>query len=250
MKTMELSDLRLDWRLDEGVASPTNFIVLLIVLSLFPLILSITGALRFAAMDAANPHFEEAFYRFCATVGGFLWIIFFIALSGILRKRRVTIVQFIGVEWSGIGAIARNLGVSILTLVAMALVGNLSNTVLGRYQAGNSAFRAMTARNAGEALAFLFLAISAGFVEEFVFRGYIQKQCQALCGNAWLASILQLAIFTSGHIYQGWIRLIPVVLIGAILTGVALWRKSLAPGMLAHGLGDGIVAFSYFLKHF
>lgn len=51
------------------------------------------------------------------------------------------------------------------------------------------------------------------------------------------------------HFYQGWIRLVPVLLIGTLLTVVALWRESLVPGMIAHGLGDGLVAFSYFAKH-
>jgi membrane protease YdiL (CAAX protease family) len=249
VKVSNLSSLRWDWKLEQGVASPFNFVVLLVVLFSFPFVLSLSGALSFSTMDVANSLYEHAFYKFCATVGIFLWICFFIALIGILRRKRVTILQFIGVRLSSVGAIARNIGVSFLALAAMAVVGNLSNAVLSRFQLDSTAFRAMTAHNSGEALAFLFLALSAGFVEEFVFRGYIQKQCQALCGSAWLASILQLAIFTQGHIYQGWTRLIPVVLIGAILTAVALWRKTLAPGMLAHGFGDGMVAFSFFLKH-
>ena len=85
-------------------------------------------------------------------------------------------------------------------------------------------------------------------VEEFVFRGYIQRQCQALCGNTVGASILQWTIFTQGHLYQGWLRLVPVLLIAIVLTTVALWRKSLVPGMVAHGVGDGLVALIFFFK--
>ncbi|MDQ6707851.1 MAG: hypothetical protein M3Z85_17980, partial [Acidobacteriota bacterium] len=40
-----------------------------------------------------------------------------------------------------------------------------------------------------------------------------------------------------------------VLMIGGVLTVVALWRKSLVPGMIAHGLGDSLVAFSFFFKH-
>lgn len=92
-------------------------------------------------------------------------------------------------------------------------------------------------------------ALSAGFVEEFVFRGYLQRQFQGLYGNTVVGSVLQVMVFSLGHYYQGWIRLVPVVLIGTLLTIVALWRKSLVPGMIAHGLGDGLVSFSFFLKH-
>ena len=98
-------------------------------------------------------------------------------------------------------------------------------------------------------LAFQAAALTAGFVEEFVFRGYIQKQCQALCGNTLPASALQVAIFAQGHFYQGWVRLVPVLVIGTLLTVIALWRRTLVPGMIAHGLGDGLVAFSFFAKH-
>jgi membrane protease YdiL (CAAX protease family) len=107
----------------------------------------------------------------------------------------------------------------------------------------------MVAQNTVEAIAFLALALTAGFVEEFVFRGYIQRQCHALCGSTVVASLLQLIIFTQGHLYQGWIRLVPVLLLGFVLTIVALWRKSLIPGMIAHGLGDGLVVFMFFFKH-
>jgi membrane protease YdiL (CAAX protease family) len=56
-------------------------------------------------------------------------------------------------------------------------------------------------------------------------------------------------LFTLGHLCQGWTRLVPVFLIGMLLTAVAIWRRSLVPGMLAHGLGDGLVAFSFFLRY-
>lgn len=141
------------------------------------------------------------------------------------------------------------LGIAVVTLAPMAAIGNLSNAILGPFQHDSAAFRSMVAQNTVEALAFLLPALSAGFVEEFVFRGYIQRQFQALCGNTVAASILQVSIFTLGHLYQGWTRLIPVFLIGLVLTVVALWRKSLVPGMIAHGLGDGLVAFIFFFKH-
>ena len=153
-----------------------------------------------------------------------------------------------GVRWRSL-AFVGVLGISLATLVVMAVIGNLSNAALGPFQHDSAAFRSMVAQNTVEALAFLLLALSAGFVEEFVFRGYVQRQCQALCGSTVVACILQLSIFTLGHLYQGWSRLIPVFLIGLLLTVVALWRKSLIPGMIAHGLGDGLVAFTFFFKH-
>jgi len=131
----------------------------------------------------------------------------------------------------------------------MAVIGNASNAVLGPLQRDSAGFRSMVAQNTTEAFGFLVADLTAGFVEEFIFRGYIQRQIQALCGSTILASTLQVLVFTQGHFYQGLLRLVPVLPIGVLLTVVALWRQSLVPGMIAHGLGDGLVAFMFFVKH-
>ena len=157
--------------------------------------------------------------------------------------------ELIGARWSRWQAVIRDLGIAFASLLAMAVIGNLSNRLLGPLQQGGATFRWMVAQNSAEALAFLAAALTAGFVEEFVFRGYLQRQFQPLCGNTVLASALQIIVFTIGHFYQGWIRLVPVLLIGTLLTAVALWRRTLVPGMIAHGLGDGLVSFSFFAKH-
>jgi membrane protease YdiL (CAAX protease family) len=241
--------MRLDWRLRDGIASPANFALLLAFLFIFPLILRLTGALEVANLSPQSPEHSRAFIKFCLVLTVFLWSIFLIALAGIRNRGTTPWRQIIGTKWRGSITLAIHFGVAILAFVAMAVIGNLSNVVLGPLQHDNRAFQAMVAQTPAEALAFLVLALSAGFVEEFVFRGYIQRQCQALFGNSALASCVQIAIFTSGHLYQGWIRLVPVMLIGLVLTLTALWRKSLIPGMIAHGLGDGLVSFVFFFKH-
>jgi membrane protease YdiL (CAAX protease family) len=238
-----------DWRLSHGIASVTSFAVLFAALLSFPLVLRWTGALSVADISPHSPQHTPAFLKFCFVLTTFLWVCFAIALVGIRRCGRITLQELVGAKWSCWPTIIGDLGIALATLVTMAVIGNLSNAVLGPFQYDSAAFRSMVAQNTVEARAFLALALSAGFVEEFVFRGYIQRQCQALCGSTVVASILQLIIFSQGHLYQGWIRLVPVALIGVVLTIVALWRKSLIPGMIAHGLGDGLVAFIFFSKH-
>ena len=160
----------------------------------------------------------------------------------------ITWRQMVSAIWTRWQPVLWDVGIACATLLTMAIIGNLGNALLGPLQQGSAAFRSMVAQNSVEAFAFLAAAVTAGFVEEFIFRGYIQRQCQAVFGNTLLASALQVIIFTVGHVYQGSIRLVPVLLIGALLTAVALWRRSLVPGMIAHGLGDGLVAFSFFAK--
>jgi uncharacterized protein len=186
--------------------------------------------------------------KFCFILTVFLWVCFSIALAGIRRKGIIRWQELVGARWNRWQSVLGNVGIALATLVTMGVIGNLSNVILGPLHQYSAAFRALVAQNIVEAFAFLVPALSAGFVEEFVFRGYLQRQFQALCGNRAVGSVLQVVVFSLGHYYQGWIRLVPVALIGTLLTIVALWRKSLVPGMIAHGLGDGLVSFTFFLK--
>jgi CAAX protease family protein len=240
---------QIDWRLRGGIASPGNFAVLLAVLLAFPIVLRWTGALSVAEIEPQSPQHTRAFLKFCFVLTTFLWTCFAIAFVGIRRREKITWQEVIGAKWNHWQAVVGDLGVAVGAFLTMVVIGNLSNAVLGPLQHDATAFRSMVAQNTTEALGFLVVALSAGFVEEFVFRGYIQRQCQALYGNTILASALQVLIFTQGHFYQGWVRLVPVLLIGTVLTIIALWRKSLIPGMIAHGVGDCLVSLMFFAKH-
>lgn len=245
-----MTNAHFDWRLNGGIASVTNSCVLLGVLCSFPLVLNWTGALGVAEIRPQSPQHTRAFLKACLVLIVFLWICFGIALVGVRRRGRINWRELVGARWNHWRAVVRDLGIASATLLGMGVIGSLSNALLGPLQKETAAFRAMVSPQTSlEALAFLAAALSAGFVEEFVFRGYMQRQCQALLGHTILASALQVIIFTAGHVYQGWTRLIPVLLIGVLLTVVALWRRSLVPGMIAHGAGDGLVTFLFFAKH-
>jgi len=89
------------------------------------------------------------------------------------------------------------------------------------------------------------LAASAGFEEELLFRGYLSQQFGAWTGSRAIAIILQGIVFGLAHGFYGK-AMLAVMLQGALLGLLAHWRKSLRPGMLAHGLQDtigGLVAF-------
>jgi len=241
--------MRFDWRMRDGVASRANFALVLSFLLVFPLILRFTGALEVADISAQSPEHTAAFLKFCTIMVVFLWSIFLITLAGIRNRGAITSWQMIGREWNGATTVAVHLGVAVLAFATMAVIGNVSSVVLGPFQHDSKAFQSIVAHTPVEAIAFLVLALSAGFAEEFVFRGYVQRQFRALFGSGILASCAQIAIFAYGHTYQGWPRLIPVMLIGLVLTLTARWCRSLVPGMVAHGCGDALVSLMFFVKH-
>lgn len=82
------------------------------------------------------------------------------------------------------------------------------------------------------------LSISAGFCEEMVFRGYLQKQFAALTRSNVIGLLLQAALFGVSHGYQGVEATIKITLFGIMYGSLALWRRSLRPGMIAHAWSD------------
>ena len=89
-----------------------------------------------------------------------------------------------------------------------------------------------------EIVLWVALSVSAGVCEEIVFRGYFQKQFQAMTGSLTLALVLQALIFGAGHAYQGVKQIVVISVLGLLYGILAAWRNSLRPGMIAHTLSD------------
>jgi membrane protease YdiL (CAAX protease family) len=95
-------------------------------------------------------------------------------------------------------------------------------------------------------IGWVVVSVTAGFCEEYFFRGYLTAQFAAWTRSRWFAIIAQAIFFGLCHAYYGVTNMGAVTLLGFALGLLAYWRKSLRPGMLAHGLVDsigGIVAF-------
>jgi hypothetical protein len=234
--------------LRRGIASPLNFGCLLAAFLVFPFVVKWTDAFSFARIDANSPEHTGAFLKFAVILFLFEWTWFLIAWVGIRSYGKVSFSQLVGGKWNRWFEIFRDLGLGLLTFAILLLTGAFLQQLLARFQNNTAVMRSMAPQNSVEAAAFLALALTAGFVEEFVFRGYLQAQFTALTGNVVVASILQLLLFIQGHYFQGVLRLISVGVIGLLLTLVALWRKSLKPGIIGHALGDGLGSILFFLK--
>lgn len=85
-----------------------------------------------------------------------------------------------------------------------------------------------------EIAVWIALSLVAGVAEEIVFRGYFQRQLEALTQSRWAALALQAALFGVSHGYQGVRACLKITVIGGLFGLVAVWRHSLRPGMIAH----------------
>jgi membrane protease YdiL (CAAX protease family) len=96
-----------------------------------------------------------------------------------------------------------------------------------------------------EAVIYVLLCLTAGYCEELIFRGFLLQRFWRWTGSRTLAILLQGLAFGLAHGYQEW-RMAVIILYGCMFGGLALWRKNLLPGMLAHGIQDtvgGLLAF-------
>lgn len=101
---------------------------------------------------------------------------------------------------------------------------------------------------AGEALYFMprtkdehslfrLTGITAGITEEVLFRGYL-LWALGLIMPLWLAAAISLAVFVFLHLYQGVSQLVPVFVLGAIMTATVILSGSLWPAIALHVLVD------------
>jgi CAAX protease family protein len=92
---------------------------------------------------------------------------------------------------------------------------------------------------------FVTLSLSAGFCEEFVFRGYLIWAFRPLLG-LWGAAAFSVVVFTAAHAYQGKKGALGTGVAGTAFTLVVLISGSLFPAVALHALvdiGQGLVAW-------
>lgn len=158
-----------------------------------------------------------------------------------LRPRGKTMRELIGGRWSQVSDVLMDIAVAILFWMAVVVVLAVIRLALGG--GGAAAIRAvkpLLPQSLREMAAFVVLSVTAGFCEEFLFRGYLQRQFLALTGAPAAAVVLQAIVFGSAHLYQGWRNAVAITIYGVMFGILAVMRKSLRPGMIQHVMQDSI----------
>jgi len=174
---------------------------------------------------------------------------------GIARKG-VRLRELIGGRWAKPEDVLIDVGIAVgfwivsstlRIVIAIALhlidIHNLQEQMTRMKQAN-----APVAPQSGVELAlFLVLVIFAGVFEEIIFRGYLQRQLGALARNIWAGVVLSAIIFGAGHGYQGARFMVLIGIWGAMFGVLAVLRKNLRPGMIAHTGQDAFSGIALFV---
>ena len=99
--------------------------------------------------------------------------------------------------------------------------------------------------NGEEIAAWTLLCLLAGFVEEIVFRGYLQRQFISWARGGVGPGVLASAVLFGGaHAYQGVRGMALIAAFGALFSLLALYRRSLRAGIFAHAWHDLIAGLT------
>jgi len=175
-------------------------------------------------------------------VSGYVVVIIFewtvVAFIWFGTTRGVGISGLVGGSWARPIHILRDLLVAVAFLIVATGVLNALDYFVKT--APNQAIRNLLPQGPIEVVLFLATSVTAGFCEELIYRGYLQRQFTALTHTVTGGILLQAIVFALSHAYQGWNYVVLIAVLAGMLGVLAHWRKSLRPGMIAHALQDGI----------
>lgn len=129
------------------------------------------------------------------------WALSFYVWLGGLIPGATHVRDFVGGRWSNRKDVLRDIGIAAGFWILVTAAAMFMNFVLGPSHLESVGF--LTPRGGAEVALWVMMSVTAGFCEELVYRGYLQRQFLALTGSAALAVLVQAVLFGIAHWYQG-----------------------------------------------
>ena len=211
------------------------------VLVLLPIaIMSVASAYQHGLPNANLPGMSSRLSGYFTVIAMEWLVVLLIWLA--LKRRGLSIGSLVSGRWQSLKSFFRDLGIGVgLIVVAVPVASGLIHLLRVHT---NSTLATILPQTVFELVVWLGLSATGGFCEELIFRGYLTRQFGAWTGRAF-GLVLQGVAFGLAHGYYGK-AMLAIMVHGWLLGLLAYWRKSLRPGMLAHGLQDtlgGVVGF-------
>jgi uncharacterized protein len=175
-----------------------------------------------------------------------IWALTLLAVA-LLYRNGFTLSQF----GQNLGLYPRNVltvaGVIVL-VVALVILSRLQKRKITpeQYAKQTESIRKLIPTTPAERLAVIPLAFTAGFCEEFLYRGYLLNLAASATKSIWLGLLISSILFGFAHLYQGRKGVIGTSIIGLVFGLIFLASRSLLPGQLLHTAMDlnNLVALS------
>jgi hypothetical protein len=163
------------------------------------------------------------------------WALFYYCWVGV-HRRGGTLATLSGGRWTS----WKSLAVDIVIVVPFWALWEGAAIGVSRLLGPSSAktVDSLLPKSLLEVLIWIATSITAGFCEELVFRGYLQRQIRALSGSIVAAVLGQGLVFGLFHSYQGWRNVVVISVLGAIYGVLAAWRGNLRANIISHAATD------------
>lgn len=169
-----------------------------------------------------------------------------------LRMRRTSLREALGLRRPGFKEFARDFGFALIFwIIAMIVLAAIASLLrLFHLIHLQKAVIALAPQTIPQGILWIALCITAGIMEEFVFRGYLLQQFSSIRGKLWIGVVASSLLFGAAHGYEGIGGMIAIVAYGVMFCLLAIQRRSLRAGMIAHAWHDvvtgiGIAAASH-----
>jgi len=222
----------------QRIASVWHTIGLLILLSV-PIVRGIYQQSLGGPNSQIFSNHSQVFLRFYIPVLIYEWVLAAYVYWGI-RRGKTTLRELIGGRWARATDFFRDFGLAVGFLVAGVLCMSMIIKLLGPIHA--KAINVILPQGGRELAVWAVISLTAGFVEELVYRGYLQTQFSRFGMPVALAILTQAIIFGAGHVYEGWQKAVAITFFAIFAGIVAAWRRSLRPNMMGHAMMDLLAA--------
>ncbi len=169
-----------------------------------------------------------------------------------LYHRRIFISELMGVS-QRINT-NRTIGLGVATYIVGMIVVTTINLLLRmsplHLTHRSSTVRTMAPQSTAELALWILVSLSAGICEEFVFRGYLQRQLIRWLHATPIATAVVSILFGCLHFYQGLAGVIEITALGTIYGIVAAKQGHLRTVMVAHFLQDVITGSALYFRSY
>jgi membrane protease YdiL (CAAX protease family) len=162
------------------------------------------------------------------------WFLLYFTWRGV-RAQGYDLFAFVG-RWKSFSGAGIDLALGVVVAFVILLADSAVHHVI---QHGNAkSIDQLLPQGPLEISLWLGVSITAGVVEEIVFRGYLTNQLAARFHNVPAAIVAQGLWFGGMHAYEGLQSVVSICAIGITFGIFAMWRKQLRTNIVGHSVVD------------
>ena len=167
------------------------------------------------------------------------WTLFFVGMAIWAFAARPWPAMGFGLQldlWFAVATVLTILGVVAL-VIQLRKVNAAPQDELGKYRAQFGDLSIMLPRNGNELARFYGLSITAGIVEEVLWRGFLIWYLSQFM-PLWGAALVSAIAFGLAHAYQGLVHLPPLIMAGLVFSALFVISGSLWLPIIMHAAVD------------